>query len=119
MGNDMSCQIKGIGKLNLLLKNTYILKLGKVSYVLELKRTLISLGKLDEDYDIRIHKCSIKLNLGQKEVIFSPKINGIYTLQAKPVVGYSSATVNSNSDKSLIWHKRLGHMSEKGTNYFE
>ncbi|XP_022848593.1 uncharacterized protein LOC111370921 [Olea europaea var. sylvestris] len=69
MGNDMSCQIRGTGKLNLLLSNNYILELDKVRYVPELKRNLISLGELDEKYDIRIHKSLIRLILNNKEVI--------------------------------------------------
>lgn len=88
--------------MSLLLENNYILEPLSVvrflrltfKYLPELKRNLISLGESDENYDIRIHKSFIKLTLDHKEVISSPKINGIYTLQAKPLVGYSSAAVN-------------------------
>lgn len=102
MGNEVSRQIKGIGNLSLLLENYYIVELDKVRYAIELKRNLFSLGKLDEDYDTRIHKSFIKSRLDHKKVTSSPKINEIYSLQAEPLVGYSFVAVNSYSDKSLI-----------------
>lgn len=52
---DMSCQIKGIEKIKMLLNN-YILELNNTRYVVELKRNLISLGQLDDKYTIMIHK---------------------------------------------------------------
>ncbi|XP_022864054.1 uncharacterized protein LOC111384065, partial [Olea europaea var. sylvestris] len=86
MRNDISCQIEGIGKVKLLLDNNYALELENIRYVPELKRNLISLGELDEKYNIYIHKGLISLTLGEKRVISSSKINGIYTVHAKPVL---------------------------------
>lgn len=60
MRNYMSCQIKGIEKLNLLLNNSYILELSKARYMPDLQRNLIILEEFDNEYDISIHKDSLK-----------------------------------------------------------
>lgn len=65
----MSCQIKVIGRLNLLLENNHILELAETRYVSSLQRNLISLGELDDEYNIRIHKGFTKIKLNVKEAI--------------------------------------------------
>lgn len=91
----MGCQINGNGKLRLLLNNNYILELNNIIYVPEFKRNLISSGELDDQYNILIHKGLVKLNHENQEVISFPKINGIYTIYAEPIVSHNSAAVNS------------------------
>lgn len=110
----MSCPIEGTGKVKLLLDNNYILELENTRYVLELKRNLISLGELDEKYNINIHKGLISLTLGEKRVISCPKINEIYTVHAEPVLSQCTTTSNYEFNKSLLWHKRIGHISKQG-----
>lgn len=80
MKNYMSCQIKGIEKLNLLLNNSYILELSKARYMPDLQRNLIILEEFDNEYDISIHKGFTKINLNCKEIISTTKFNRIYTL---------------------------------------
>lgn len=115
MGNDMSCLIKGIGKIKLSMNN-YILELDNCRYVPELKRNLISLGQLDDRFTIVIQNGLLRLKQGNKTVISSLKLNGIYTVSADPSNYHCSAALNFKSNKSIIWHKRLGHISEKGLN---
>lgn len=85
----------------------------------DLQRNLISFGQVDDEYKIRIYKGLTRISLNFKEIISSPKSNGIFTLQAKPLVGNNSTIVKSYDNKTLIWHRRLGHNSEKGIDYFK
>ena len=39
--------------------------------------------------------------------------NGLYVLQGTVVTG-DVGILNQNLDKIMLWHLRLGHMSEKG-----
>lgn len=52
-----------------------------------------------------IHKSLIRLHQGNKNVISSPKINGIYTVFAKSIISYCTTALNSESNKALLWHK--------------
>lgn len=72
----MSCQIKVIGRHNLLLENNHILELAETRYVSSLQRNLISLGELDDEYNIRIHKGFTKIKLNVKEAISASKYMG-------------------------------------------
>lgn len=80
----------------------------------ELKRNLISLGMLDN------MGCSIKLESGTLKVMRGSMIlmkgdmkNGLYVLQGTAVIGDVGVS-NQNLDKTMLWHLRLGHMSERG-----
>lgn len=112
MGNDTACQIKEIGKFNLLLNNTYIFELSEAKYVPDLLRNLISLGELYNEYEIKIYKRFSKINLNKK-IISYPKVNVIYILQVEPLVENSLASIKSYVDKSFIWQKSHSHISEK------
>lgn len=92
--NDMSCQIKENGKLKPLLNNNCILELKNTRVVRELKRNIISLGKLDEKYNILIHKDLTRLYYENKDVASSPKVNEIYTIYVEPFVGHSPISIN-------------------------
>lgn len=48
MGNDVACQVEGIGFIKLKLSNGTTKILSEVRFVPELKRNLISLGILDK-----------------------------------------------------------------------
>lgn len=61
-----------------------------------------------------IHKGLLRLQQGNKSVISSPKINEIYIFLAEFAASHYFAALNPDLNKSLIWHKRLDHISEKG-----
>lgn len=103
---------KGIGNIVLKLKNTQLLRLNHTRYVPFLRRNLISLGALDdEEYHIEIKNdfANIIKNL--------LKINGIYSVNSQSVFPSTTITLVIESDKSKLWHKRFGHLSEKGLKF--
>ena len=65
LGNNKSCQIKGIGSIRIRLHNGLEKVMSNVRYIPELKRNLISLGVLDElGYTIKLEAGVIKIMKG-------------------------------------------------------
>ena len=91
---------------NILLKN--------VRHVPEMRMSLISMGLLDDEgYSTSFGKGGWKLSKGALVVAKGPKIGTLYSLKA--MIGKSDLVVVTKEENSTdLWHKRLGHMREKG-----
>ncbi|KAH9650990.1 hypothetical protein KPL70_026576 [Citrus sinensis] len=114
MGNDSSCRVVGRGSIRLRVFDGMIRKLRDVRHVPDLKRNLISLGMLDKT------GCLVKLESGTLKVLKWSMVvmkgnmsNGLYVLQGSAVTG-DVAVSNQKLNKTMLWHMRLGHMSEMG-----
>ncbi|KAH9724313.1 hypothetical protein KPL70_007440 [Citrus sinensis] len=114
IGNDASCRVIGRGTIKLKMLNGTIRELTNVRHIPDLKRNLISLGMLDK------MRCVIKLESGTLKVLKGSMVlmkgnldNGLYVLQGSIVTGDVGVS-NQNLNKTLLWHFRLGHMSERG-----
>ncbi|URE48637.1 hypothetical protein MUK42_14927 [Musa troglodytarum] len=89
------------------------LVLKDVRHVVDLRLNLISVGRLDdEDYDSRFYKGQRKLSKGSLVITNGKKYHTLYKLHAKACGEQLNATEKDFSME--LWHKRLGHMSEKG-----
>ena len=42
------------------------------------------------------------------------RIIGLYSLLGKTIIGTAGTISSNETDKESLWHKRLGHVSEKG-----
>ena len=113
MGNDGECKIVGIGNVCLLTSDTGCrLMLKDVRHILNVKLNMISAGGLDDEgYSGDFHNCTWKFSKGSLNVARVQKQNTLYVMHAR--LCQDEANVVANSDGEL-WHKRLGHMSEKG-----
>ncbi|CAL1392755.1 unnamed protein product [Linum trigynum] len=83
-----------------------------VRHVPEMRLNLISVDKLDEEgYCSTFHNGQWKLTRGSLVLAKGKKLSKLYVTEAK----ISPEIVNSaeNGDTIELWHKRLGHMSEK------
>ncbi|KAH9696615.1 hypothetical protein KPL71_023232 [Citrus sinensis] len=112
MGNDSSCRVVGRGSIRLKMFDGMIRELRDVRHVPDLKRNLISLGMLDKI------GCLVELELGILKVLKGSMVvmkwnmsNGLYVLQGSAVTG-DVAMSNQKLNKTMLWHMRLGHMSE-------
>ncbi|KAH9762600.1 Integrase catalytic domain-containing protein [Citrus sinensis] len=56
---------------------------------------------------------------GSMVIMKGDKNNGLYVLQGIAITGDVSVPTSKNPNKTLIWHMRLGHMSERGMKILE
>ena len=90
--------------------------LRNVRYIPSLKRNLISLRELDDSgLTYKAENCVIKVIKGSMVVIKRIKNHGLYEVISEIVIqNQPTRLIASGDDKSIKWHNRLGHISEKG-----
>ena len=114
MGNDSSCRVVGRGSIRLKMFDGMIRELRDVRHVPDLKRNLISLGMLDKiGCLVKLESGTLKVLKGSMVVMKENMSNGLYVLQESAVTG-DVVVSNQKINKTMLWHMRLGHMSERG-----
>ncbi|KAL5569169.1 hypothetical protein UlMin_025744 [Ulmus minor] len=89
--------------------------LSGVRHVPNLHRNLISIGALDESSFVsRFEDGMIKISRGSLVIMKGLKQNGLYVLQGSTNTREAAAAIPNIQDQTDLWHKRLGHISEKG-----
>ncbi|GKV28962.1 hypothetical protein SLEP1_g37944 [Rubroshorea leprosula] len=112
MGNKFEAKIVGVGDVWLETNIESKLHLKNVRYVPEIRLNLMSMGMLDDDgYLNYFGNGSWKLTKGTMVVARGKKRFSLYETQAKQCQGQINVT---EADATKLWHKRLGHLSEKG-----
>jgi hypothetical protein len=116
MGNDASCKVIGIGTIKIKMFDNVVRTLGEVRHVPEMKKNLISLGTLDsKGYSYKSEHGIMNVSKGAMVVMRGQKISGnIYKLLGSTILGGVAAIFEFEDDDTLLWHMRLGHMSERG-----
>jgi hypothetical protein len=115
MGNGAHCKITGTGNIRIKMFDGVVRTLCDVRHVLEVEKNLISLGTLDSNgYGYKSVGGVMKVTKGAM-VVMKGQINSknIYKLLRSTDVG-EIASVESESDCTILWHMRLGRMSERG-----
>ncbi|TXG69536.1 hypothetical protein EZV62_004471 [Acer yangbiense] len=113
MGNDHVSKIVGMGEICLEISTNCRLVLKNVRHVPDMRLNLISAGVLDDEgYKNEFYSGKWKLSKRSLVLARGKKESTLYSTQAK-VSGRDVNTLSNNSSIEL-WHKRLGHMSEKG-----
>lgn len=109
--NDGPMHCRGSGDMHIKSASNMLFKLTGVRYVSGLKRNLMSVGQLnDTGYGIHFKDASWKITKGAMVIMRGLKCGTLYkTILSKDCI----ALVRSEND-SMTWHRRLGHMSEKG-----
>ncbi|KAH9647613.1 hypothetical protein KPL70_025255 [Citrus sinensis] len=111
MGNNAMCKIIGIGNIRLKLHDGSIRELKHVRFVPDLKRNLISLGMLDQmGYSVKIESGEMMIIKGTETIMKGLRKNGVFILDGEVVTGEVGVSVNANTDKTRLWHLRLGHI---------
>lgn len=104
MGNDDASKIIGIGDIYIEINLGSMLLLKDVRHVPDIRLNLISTGMLD-DYNNYFSQGKWKLTKGKKNI-------SLYLTETKLCRGEVNTT--RKEVPTELWHKRLGHMSEKG-----
>ncbi|MCO5561643.1 hypothetical protein L7F22_015264 [Adiantum nelumboides] len=114
LGNNHACSIEGIGTVHLSIDDTNELVLHDVRYVPGIKKSLLSVGQMDmHGYSILFERGSWKMTKGSRLIVKGTKKGTLYCMYGKAMLGKFIALAEINSHMEL-WHKRLGHMSQKG-----
>lgn len=112
MGNDGLAQVVGVGDVCLVTDIGAKLVLKNVRHVPDIRLNLISTGKLDDEgFCSTFYSGQWKLTKGSLVLARGKKHTSLYLLHAT----ISTDRVNvADDDPARLWHRRLGHMSEKG-----
>ncbi|KAL8528974.1 hypothetical protein ACS0TY_006443 [Phlomoides rotata] len=117
LGNDNSCKVKGIGSIRIKMFDGADKILSKVRFVPDLKRNIISLGSLTATgCKFKAEGDSISVLKGERILMKGERLNGLYILDGKTVTRSSDSVMRSAD--TLLWHKRLGHVSERGWMFY-
>ncbi|GKV36538.1 hypothetical protein SLEP1_g44659 [Rubroshorea leprosula] len=112
MGNRSEAKIVGVSDVWLETNIGSKLHLKNVRHVPEIRLNLMSTGMLDDDgYLNYFGNGTWKLTKGTMVVARGKKRFSLYETQAKQCQGQITVT---EADAAKLWHKRLGHLSEKG-----
>ena len=115
MGNNMACQVIGMGNIRLKLHDGSVRELLDVRHVPDLKRNLISLGMLDQSgCTFKGESGTLKVIKGSMVVMRGERKHGLYVLSGEAVIGSASFSVDNENMQTKLWHLRLGHLGERG-----
>ena len=111
LADGSALDVVGMGDVRILLPNRSIWLLEKVRHIPDLKRNLISVGQLDDEgYAILFVGGTWKVTKGARVLARGKKTGTLYmTSSPRDTI----AVADASTDTSL-WHRKLGHMSEKG-----
>ena len=113
MGNEAKCEIVGMRDVELETSIGCKLVLKYVRHVPEMRFSLISIGKLDDEgYHSHLGEGKWKFTMGFLVLARGKKNNTLYKIEARLVKG--EVNIVENEASTELWHKRLGHISEKG-----
>ena len=111
LADGSALDVVGMGNVRILLPNGSVWLLEKVRHIPELRRNLISVGQLDDEgHAILFVGGTWKVTKGAKVLARGKKIGALYmTSSPRDTIVVADASTNTN-----LWHRRLGHISEKG-----
>ena len=91
--------------------NGFVWLLEKVRHIPNLRRNLISVGQLDDEgHAILFVSGTWKVTKGARVLARGKKTGTLYmTSCPRDTIAVADASTNTS-----LWHRRLGHMSEKG-----
>ena len=110
LADGTALNVAGMGDVHILLPNGSIWLLEKVRHILNLRRNLISVRQLDDEgHAILFVSGTWKVTKGARILARGKKTDTLYmTSSPKDTI----VVVEASTDTSL-WHRRLGHISEK------
>ncbi|KAE8722570.1 Peptidyl-prolyl cis-trans isomerase FKBP62 [Hibiscus syriacus] len=114
--NDHALEIVGVGTIKLKMYDGTIKVVRDVRHVKGLKKNLLSYGLLDNNASkIETRKGIMKVFRGALVVLKGEKIAAnLYMLKGETLLEVEASVASCSSDSAMLWHKKLGHMSEQG-----
>ncbi|KAE8697637.1 putative tRNA ligase [Hibiscus syriacus] len=114
--NDHALEIIGVGTIKLKMYDGTIKVVRDVRHVKGLKKNLLSYGLLDNNASkIETRKGIMKVFRGALVVLKGEKITAnLYMLKGETLLEAEASVASCSSDSAMLWHQKLGHMSEQG-----
>ena len=111
LADGSALDVEGMGDVQILLPNGSVWLLEKVRHIPDLRRNLISVGQLDDEgHAILFVGGTWKVTKGARILAREKKTGTLYmTSSPRDIIAVADASTNTS-----LWHRRLGHMSEKG-----
>jgi transposase InsO family protein len=118
-GNKISSHVEAIGDCTLVLSSGHVLNLEKTFYVPKFSKKLISVSRLVPfGYSFHISDEPLQLFYKSELVGNGTMSNGLFHINLQNNDCYNATHVHAgikrcvmNEDSSMLWHKRLGHIS--------
>ena len=118
-GNKMSSRVEAIGLCSLVLSSSFILELEKTFYVPSFSRNLISISRLVPlGFSLNFTDSGFSLSNKSKVIGYGALSDGLFHIQLHNDVTYNFMHVTAglkrcvmNEESSMLWHRRLGHIS--------
>jgi hypothetical protein len=118
MGDNHALEIAGIGTIKLKMYDGLIRTIIGVRHVKDLRKNLLSVGQFDSlGCKIRTDNGIMKIVKGALVVLKARKtVANMFVLMGETHHGAAAsiASASSAEEKTMMWHQKLGHMSEKG-----
>ncbi|KAH9669265.1 hypothetical protein KPL70_021724 [Citrus sinensis] len=116
MGNDHALEIAGIGTIKIKMFDGTIRTIGKVRHVNGLKKNLLSLGQMDShEYKTHVENGIMKIVKGTLVLMKAKKIDAnLFMLKGETLQEANACVVSNGEESTMMWHLKLGHMSEQG-----
>lgn len=114
--DDHALEIIGIGTIKLKMYDGTVQTVQDVRHVKGLKKNLLSYGILDNSATkIETQKGVMKIFQGALVVMKGEKIAAnLYMLKGETLQEAEASVAACSPDSTLLWHQKLGHMSEQG-----
>ncbi|XP_074264972.1 putative mitochondrial protein AtMg00300 [Silene latifolia] len=115
VGNSATCEVVGIGSIKVKTAEDKKCTLTNVRHVPALGKNLISLSLLsDLGYEFQSKGEILSVTKGSSLVLKGVKQNSLYVLQGETLTNFASCASVNHKKKTKVWHKRLGHMGDRG-----
>ena len=127
LGDDSSYKIIGRGRVKVRFRDGRVKTLPGVLHIPGLARNLLSVSKMsDAGIQVIFNKESYKMVRGTMVLARGVCTRTLYKLEARTMSdGYNSSVVRENSsetkrtpsspsEKTMLWHQRMGHIGKKG-----
>ena len=110
LADGSALDVVGLGNVRISLPNGFVWLLENVRHIPDLRRNLISVQLDDEGHALLFVGGTWKVTKGARVLAHGKKIGTLYMTSCPRD---TIAVADTSTDTSL-WHRRIGHMSEKG-----
>lgn len=113
MGNRTYAQVKGVGTIKVKNEEGLTVVLSNVRYIPDMDRNLLSLGTFEKaGYGFESRNGVLSIKAGDKSILTGRRYDTLYLMKWSRVLEETHA-VSRREDDTVLWHRRLCHMSQK------